>query len=279
MNSKTPLVTCIIPTRDRPGLVCRAIKSALSQSYENMEIIVIDDSDNRDTQEVLARSDFNIKYIKNEENRGASYSRNIGLLEAKGDIISFLDDDDIWLPRKTEYQIKLIDQHPVVTCNSIQMIAGKKRYVKLPSLVTYESLLYNNYLGSCSFVSVAAYAIKDCFFDESLKRGQDWDMWISIMKKNSIREAKNADEYLVEYNAGMHPRISNSVELLSTNMSIYQKYISEHNDFTTKMFCLYNMTPFGYIFRLYMESRLKKEGFLFFIKILIKRFFGRFEIS
>jgi glycosyltransferase involved in cell wall biosynthesis len=275
-----PLVTCIIPTKNRPQLVSRAIKSVLRQSYEKIEIIVIDDSTNTDTRQTLAEFGSKIIYIKNDLSKGAPYSRNIGLREAKGEIISFLDDDDIWVQQKIESQLKLIPRYPIISCNYTTLINRKKNYIRRPELVTYESMLYYNYLGSCSCVMVAADAIVGCFFDENITLGQDWDMWLSIMKKNGIKQAANVDRYLVDYNSGEHSRISNRVEPMPVLLSIYNKYRDEHSVFTTKMFYLYNMVSaeksfIAAIARELLKITAKKKKIFFLISVFLNRLLFR----
>lgn len=280
----SPLVSCIIPTKNRPELVMRAIRSALEQSYSKIEVIVIDDSTDMHTQHLLSKSGLCIKYIKNVNSKGACYSRNIGLMESKGDYIAFLDDDDLWMPRKIEKQLRLANTYPIVGCNSTTIIRGKRHYTRRPAIVTYENLLYNNNcLGSCSFVMTASDAIQGCFFDENLKAGQDWDMWISIMKKNKISEAANADEYLADYNSGEHSRISNTAEATQAILYIYEKHLKEHTALSTRMFSLYNLLPTDgsltlWIFREFLKSRMRGKGVVFFMKNLIEKSLRRTEV-
>lgn len=278
-----PLISCIIPTKNRPDLLVRAVRSALGQSYQKIEVIVIDDSTDSFTQQRLAQTGLPVRYIKNERSKGAGYSRNIGLLEAKGDIIAFLDDDDSWLPEKIASQLKLITHYPIVSCNCIAFAEGKKSYISFPDRVNYRDLLYYNFLGSCSFVIIERSIMTDCFFDEALKCGQDWDMWLSIMNKNNIAEAANVGEFMVYYNHGQHSRITNSVDRIPELISIYEKYKDKHDAFTNEMFGLY------YIFsaddsnllgllRSLAIARRKNKGLGFFLKILAQRLLRRVVI-
>jgi glycosyltransferase involved in cell wall biosynthesis len=278
-----PLVSCIIPTKDRPHLISRAITSVLKQSYSKIEVIVIDDSTNSNTKQVISQFGAKVIYIKNGQSKGAPYSRNIGLAEAKGDIISFLDDDDVWMPNKIEAQLKLLSRYPIVSCNYTTVVNGKMTYIRRPKLVTYEKMLYYNYLGSCSCVIAAADVVASCYFDENIKLGQDWDMWLSIMKKNAIKQATNVDEYLVDYNSGEHSRISNVVKPMPVMLSIYDKYRDDHSDFTTRMFYLYNMMPADnslLMGALREIAKLKSIKFSLFyaLKNLIKRYFRHIDV-
>lgn len=277
------LVSCIITTKDRPGLVTRAVKSVLEQSYRNIEVILVDDSDERGTCEDVLCYGGDVKYIKNEKSCGACYSRNLGLSEAKGDFIAFLDDDDLWMPKKIELQLKEAVKYPLVGCSYVSCSERTKQRVQQLEIINYEDMLYHNYLGSCSFVLAQASAIKKCRFDESREAGQDWDMWLSVMQKNSIRQAYNVKGYLVNYNQGLHSRISNTAKCDRALFSLYEKHIHEYTPFTANMFGIYNLikadrSPFLWGFREIAKARLKNKSLIFVFKVLLKRLFGRIEI-
>ena len=100
-----PLVSVVIPTRNRPALVRRAVDSALFQTYSNLEIIVVIDGPDQSTVEVLSvLEDGRLRVIELTESVGGSEARNTGVREAAGAWIAFLDDDDEWLPEKIEKQ-------------------------------------------------------------------------------------------------------------------------------------------------------------------------------
>ncbi len=283
MNKKKPLVSCIIPTKNRKELVTRAIQSVLGQSYKNIEIIVIDDSTNDETQKALIPLGGQIRYIKNEKSKGAPYSRNIGLKEARGDAIAFLDDDDIWLPEKTITQLQWLEKYPLVTCNYITEIKGRRYFVKYPDIVSYEDLLAFNALGSCSFVMIDGAAAKGCYFDENAKAGQDWDFWLSVMKQNSIGAAANAKKYLVNYNSGDFLRISNTNDILATFYALHKKRRSEYTLNATR--CLFFNALRGdesfmlWILLEWAKIKMKGKGGLFFLaKLVFKKLFRRIEL-
>ena len=108
-----PLVSVIIPTFNRQNLILRAVDSINSQSYKNIEIIVIDDGSTDDTQKVLSEyiKSGIVKYIY-QKNAKQAAARNNGILHCKGDYIAFLDSDDIWLPKKLEKQVARMSTGP-----------------------------------------------------------------------------------------------------------------------------------------------------------------------
>lgn len=111
MNTEFPLVSVIIPTYNRANLVVRAIDSVLSQTYKNIEIIVVDDGSKDNTKEVLAFYKDKIRYFY-KENGGEASARNCGIERVKGDYIALLDSDDLWYPEKVEKQIQKLLSAP-----------------------------------------------------------------------------------------------------------------------------------------------------------------------
>lgn len=108
---QSDLVSVIIPTHNRAGLLPRAIRSVLAQTYANLECIIVDDASTDNTPQVVRQfADERLVYLRHETNRHVSAARNTGLAQAKGDFIAFLDDDDEWLPTKLEKQISLLQQ-------------------------------------------------------------------------------------------------------------------------------------------------------------------------
>ena len=110
MKSLTPLVTVIIPTYNRWPSVCDAIDSVLSQTYKNIECLVVDDASQDDTKEQLISKYANsIIVVSNSENKGQSFGRNHGVKKAKGDYLCFLDSDDIFTEDAIQSRMSLYD--------------------------------------------------------------------------------------------------------------------------------------------------------------------------
>lgn len=110
-------ISVVIPTYNRAGQIEQAIESVINQTYSNLEILVVDDASTDETEAVVKNiSDERIRYIKLEQNSGGpALPRNIGVENAEGSIIAFLDSDDRWLEWKLEHQMRFWQQHPEYT--------------------------------------------------------------------------------------------------------------------------------------------------------------------
>ena len=105
-----PRVSVVITTYNRAILLPRAVNSVLAQTYPDYEIVIVDDCSTDSTPDVIRSfADTRIRSFKHKQNRGVSAARNTGIANARGEYISFLDDDDEWLPAKLEKQTALLD--------------------------------------------------------------------------------------------------------------------------------------------------------------------------
>lgn len=108
------MISIILPTYNRKHLIEGAIRSVLDQTYQDFELIIVDDCSTDNTEAFLKEnfSDSRIRYIRNEKNLGAGGSRNQGIGLAQGEWIAFIDSDTIWYPNKLERQLELCKEHP-----------------------------------------------------------------------------------------------------------------------------------------------------------------------
>src|SRR5215212_11526906 len=102
-----PLVSVVIPTYNRRRLVVEAVESALAQTYRPLEILVVDDGSTDGTEAELHRFGSAVRYLK-QPNQGAAAARNRGIRAATGELVAFLDSDDLWAPAKIEKQVALM---------------------------------------------------------------------------------------------------------------------------------------------------------------------------
>lgn len=105
----------IMPSWNTGMYIAESIRSVIDQTYENWELIIVDDCSTDDTDEIVGTfTDKRIKYLKNEKNSGAALTRNRALREAKGEWIAFLDSDDLWKPEKIEHQLEFMKKHNLI---------------------------------------------------------------------------------------------------------------------------------------------------------------------
>lgn len=188
-----PLVSVIIPTYNRAGKLKRSIKSVLNQTYENFELIVVDDASKDDTEtKVNSFDDSRIKYIKHDKNKGGGASRNTGIKLSEGKYIAFLDDDDIWLPIKLEKQIKKFSLLPNIfgaVYSYHYEIDDYTGHLKYFSGSRFRGDVYKRLLRGWCAASTSLFVIRsECFenvgtFDERLESFQDYDLWIRLSKQ------------------------------------------------------------------------------------------------
>ena len=187
-----PLISVVIPTRNRPLLVGRAVQSALTQTFKDIEVIVVIDGPDEASSIELAQINYpRLRVIELPNSRGGSGARNIGVIEAQGEWIAFLDDDDEWLPEKLELQLQVSKNSnhlfPVITCSLIAR-TPRADYVwprRLPSPTESisEYLLTRNSLfrGEGSIQTSTFFAKRNFLlnnpFNESLIKHQDTE-WV-----------------------------------------------------------------------------------------------------
>jgi glycosyltransferase involved in cell wall biosynthesis len=195
-----PKVSVIIPTHNRAEFLRSAITSVLKQTFQDFEIIIIDDASKDHTREVITNfNDTRIKVIHNQVSKGAAGSRNIGIMNTDCEYIAFLDDDDEWLQEKLKIQTCLLDNSAqeiggVCTgCFTIEKASGRVLSIDNPEM---KDIYKGNFITTSSIL-LRRKCFKKCgLFDENMPTSSDYDMWIRISKNFSFKVVKKA---LVNY--------------------------------------------------------------------------------
>ena len=195
---KTNKISIIIPTYNREKLIRKSIQSVLNQTYNNIEIIIIDDCSHDNTnKEVKKIRDNRIRYIKLRKNKGANYCRNLGIKKSTGEYISFLDSDDIFHKNKLERQIKnmKINKSNFDFCK-IRIYIDNTNIFKItfPNSNQEKSILNGKIFDELckgNFISTQSILIKKnilekYLFDEKIPRLQDYDLLLRIIPKVKI---------------------------------------------------------------------------------------------
>jgi glycosyltransferase involved in cell wall biosynthesis len=187
-----PEVTVIIPTRNRASYLGGAIKSVLAQSFEDLEIIVVDDCGD-DNSETVAASfrDPRIRYLRHDRQRGGAAARNTGIANSSGEYVAFLDDDDEWYPEKLARQVSVMQASApeiggVYTGYFIvDRASGQIRGQIVPNNRgdLSQALLAGNCIGSTSSMLLRRACLdKVGGFDERLPSFQDYDLWLRLAR-------------------------------------------------------------------------------------------------
>lgn len=144
-----------MPNYNNSKFIGEAIESVLAQSYDNFELIIIDDNSTDNSLAIIQsyiKKDNRIKLITLKKNSGTAFARNKGIELAKGKYISFLDSDDLWLPHKLEKQIKFMkNQKMPLTYSSYFVINEEGKEIglrRIPESLTYKILLKSNFIGN-----------------------------------------------------------------------------------------------------------------------------------
>lgn len=183
-----PLVSVIIPTYNRRERVLEAIDSVLSQSYGSFELIVVDDGSGDGTREALKAYAGRLRYIF-QENQGPSSARNRGIREAKGELISFLDSDDLWLRDKLCRQVAFMEENPEArVCYTEELwIRNGRRVNPMRKHAKLSGDIFERALELCIVSPSSAMLRRELLlevggFDEELPLCEDYDLWLRIAK-------------------------------------------------------------------------------------------------
>lgn len=213
-----PIVSIITPCYNAESFISSTIESVLAQSFRNWEIIIVDDCSLDNSSAIIKKyqnEDSRIRYLRTNKPSGSpTIPRNIGIKEAKGRYIAFLDSDDIWLPDKLEKQLKVFTESEVaiVYSNYEKMEQNGKccgREIIAPSTVDYSLLLKGNCIG-CLTAMYDTEKVGKVFFK---KIGhEDYLLWLSILKKGN--KAKNTNTVTALYRIGGHSVSSNKLKTI-----------------------------------------------------------------
>ena len=225
------LVSIIIPTYNGYDNLARAVDSCLKQTYQNIEVFVVDDNgegtENQiKTQEVMEKYKdcSNVNYLVHPKNINGSAARNTGIKASSGEYIAFLDDDDEYLPENLEKHIQVLANKPgdyaMSYCGKKLITSNPKPEIIMPPYdgdILFDFLCSKMRIGS-SFMVVRRSAVEEVNgFDESFRRHQDWEFIVRILDKYKIAKVDNIG--LVKYNLGRN--VARSPEKFEENRMYY----------------------------------------------------------
>lgn len=189
-----PLVSVIIPTYNNGQFIKEAIDSVLNQTYSEIEIIVVDDGSTDNTRKIVEKYKNRVKYLY-KENSGSASARNMGIRESSGELIAFLDSDDVWEDKKLEEQVRSLQNNQeaaLIYCGKLWVdeegkpIKHEFTQHEFPEGWIFEKLFEANYISSASCVVARKEAILQVGgFNESpvFRNAQDYELWLKIVAR------------------------------------------------------------------------------------------------
>lgn len=203
-NMDKELVSIIMPVHNEERFLASAIESAQSQTYENWELLAIDDCSTDSSADIIkayAAKDPRVRYMQNTDQtyKMPAKPRNVGIENAKGRYIAFLDSDDLWLPTKLEHQLQVFEHEKdavIVYANYKRMsLDGKihRRVVKGPESTDYKKMLKSNVMGCLTVMYDSAKVGRQycpvCGYD-------DFALWLQILRNGGKAYNTNTVEAL-----------------------------------------------------------------------------------
>ena len=220
----------------------RALLSVLSQTLPPVEILLIDDNRGEEgepySEGLMGLTSLSplIRLIKTEGGHGAQWARNTGIRNAAGDFVAFLDDDDEWMPKKLEEELKCLEKHPEAAmcfCNGYIVdertdppAIKEEDYLSFPKVVHYNDMLEGDLIGSTSKPLIRKEVFDEVgLFDVDFPARQDYEMWLRITRAHP---AVGVDKRLIRYHLAGNGQISmNRERCIEGHKMLYQKYRSD----------------------------------------------------
>ena len=219
------LVSIIMPTYNCAKFIGKTIESVIAQTYENWELIIVDDCSKDNTEEVVSKyKDNRIKYYRLENNSGAAVARTEAMKKARGSYMSFLDSDDLWKKDKLEKQLEFMNKNNYnFTCTEYEQIdeEGNKlnKVIKVKKRADYNRILLDCPVGN----STVMYNVEKLgkFEVPNIRKRNDDALWLQILKKEKY--IYGMPDILMEYRIRSNSISSNKLSLVKYHWQLYRK--------------------------------------------------------
>lgn len=263
-----PKVSVIIPTYNYGKYIERAIDSILTQTYQDFEIIVVDDGSTDNTGEIIrSKQNDKIRYFY-QENKGAPSARNKGIKESIGKYIAFLDADDEWFPNKLEKQIDKFQKASVrvgLVYSGLIYIWKENEDKVIKIVPTLRGNIFDSFLKVSVLGSPTPLIKKCCFqkaglFDERLPSCQDWDMWLRISKYYEV-------DFVSDILAKHHIHKNQITEKIELKIQGRKMMIKKYHDVLVNYPSILSI-HFSELGKLNCVAGNWKEGFEYFLKAI-----------
>lgn len=227
MDKNCPLVSVVMPAYNAEKYITAATSSVLEQTYENLELIIVNDCSKDHTLQVIqncAKKDSRIRVLSNEENLGVSYTRQRGVETADGEWIAFLDSDDMWAPDKLEKQIEAqrkSNADLIFTGSGFMDDDGNRKdwILHVPEQVSYRTLLKQNIISNSS-VLIRKSAYKKCAVLGGYMLHEDFACWLQYLRQGG--RVCGIDEPLLIYRLAANSKSGNKWKAAKMNWNTYR---------------------------------------------------------
>ena len=238
-----PLVSIITPVYNAEKFLSETIESVQKQTYNNWELLLIDDCSRDNSKQIIdefRQNDKRIRYIKMEKNVGAAVTRNEGIKRASGRFIAFIDSDDIWEKDKLKSQVDyMLKENIGFTFTSYRYMKenGTKtnKVARAPFKIDYEGLLKNTIIG-CSTVVIDKNIIGE-FEMPLVRKGQDTATWLQILRKEKY--AYGLSDVFVNYRLVDGSISSDKIKALKRTWNTYRNVEQLGIMKSSYVFCFY----------------------------------------
>ena len=230
-----PFVSVIIPTYGEKFLLKRAVDSVLMQDYDQFEVIIVDDNGLGTEKQIITEKMMNeyvdndkVIYIKHEKNKNGSAARNTGLRHSRGEYISFLDDDDVFLQGKISKQVKFLEENLQYDAAYCWRYAGGKMITSNSEGDLSEELLNLSFTPCTPSLMIRReVCIKLDGFDESYCRHQDFEFLLRFFRRFKIGVVREPLIEIIGNGVDNQPKGKQAVELKKKFLDTFQKNITE----------------------------------------------------
>lgn len=216
-------VSIITPVYNASRFLKQSVESVINQTYKDWELILIDDFSEDNSYDICNRysnNDNRIRCLRQNQNSGIAAARNTGIELAVGDLIAFLDSDDIWLPTKLENQIQFLQYYNIpLTYSSYYVIDGAGKTIAeytAPPTLTYHKLLKSNFIGNLTGIYDVRIFGKRFMSDH---HHEDYIFWLALLKE--VSEVKGLPMMLAKYRKTKSSVSANKFKAIQWQWAIY----------------------------------------------------------
>lgn len=257
--NKEPLVSIIMPSYNSQTFIEKSIDAIIQQTYQNLELLITDDCSEDNTFEIIKKyelADERIKVFRSKSNSGAGVARNNSIENANGRFIAFCDSDDRWFSDKLEKQIQfMLENRLGLSYTNYEIVNDDEKKIGVfisPPKITYKDMLKQDEIGCLTVIYDAEILGK--YYMPSLRKRQDWALWLNILKKTPY--AMGLNETLATYKKREDSISSNKLKLVK-----YIWYVYRNEQKLNLITAFYHLTmyPFYYFKKIILNLDKSKS--------------------